>query len=185
MSKVLKRIGIALLIVGLVLSVAMFFYKYPTTLQVPYEKQVAYQDSQTQTQVLDHRENYQIPAGGFAYSNFTLESGKTCVVSWQTDSPVSVYILNPSQYSNFKLLGVAFSALASKLSTPSGSLSYQIPENGFYYVAINNPNGLLNVVNVAFYKSELQWQEQVTKYRTVSEYRTETVYVFSSFGINT
>lgn len=183
-SDYLKRVGIAVLIIGLLLSFGMFLYKFPTATQFPYQTQVPYQDTQTQTQLLDHRENYQIPAGGFVYSNFTLESGKTWVVTWQTDSPVSVYILNPSQYSVVELLGAPITALDRELSTPSGSLSYQIPENGFYYVVITNPNGLLNVVNVASYKSELQWQEQVTEYKTVTAYRTETIYTSSSLGIN-
>jgi redox-regulated HSP33 family molecular chaperone len=122
--------------------------------------------------------------GGYAYSNFTLSSGNTWVVTWQTDSPVSVYIFNPSQYSTVKLLGVPITALDSKLSTPSGSLSYQVPQDGFYYVVITNPNGLQNVVNVASYKSELQWQEQVTKYRTETQYKTETIYTSSTLGIN-
>jgi hypothetical protein len=169
---------------GIVISVGMSLYRYPVATQVPYDVQVPYQDTVTQTQTLDHKENYQIPSGHLAYSNFTLESGKTWVVTWQTDSPVSVYILNPSQYSTIQLLGVPITALDSKLSTPSGSLSYQIPQDGFYYVVITNPNGLLNVVNVASYKSELQWQEQVTKYRTETHYRTETIYSSSSFGIN-
>jgi hypothetical protein len=184
MSKALKSLGIAVLIIGLVLSATMFLYKFPTATQVPYQVQVPYQDTVTQTQTLDHRENYQIAAGGYAYSNFTLESGKTWVVTWQTDSPVSVYILNPSQYSTVQLLGVPITALASQSSTPSGSLSYQIPQDGFYYIVITNPNGLQNVVNVAAYKSELQWQEQVTKYRTETDYRTETIYTSSAFGIN-
>jgi hypothetical protein len=184
MSKALKGLGIAVLIIGLLVSVGMSLYRYPVAAQVPYQVQVPYQESVTQSQTLDHRENYQIPAGSYVYSNFTLQSRKTWVVSWQTDSPVSVYILNPSQYSTVQLLGVPFTALDSQLSTPSGTLSYQIPQGGFYYVIITNPNGLQSVVNVASYKSELQWQDQVTKYRTETQYRTETIFTSSTFGIN-
>lgn len=181
MSKGLKRLGIAILIMGLVLSSAMFLMKFPTATEVPYQTQVPYQVTETQTQPLDHRENYQIQTGHFAYSNFTLESGKTLVVTWQTDTSVSVYVVTPSQFSMVKLLGSPTSSLARQTMTASGSLSYQITSAGTYYVVISP---FLNDVNVASYKSELQWQEQVTKYRTVTEYRTETVYTSSSFGIN-
>jgi hypothetical protein len=181
MPKKLRNIGLVILILGSLFAAGMLLYKFPTPVQVPHEKQVAYQVDETQTQLLDHRENYQILTGHWAYSNFTLEAGKTLVVSWQTDTSVSVYVMSSSQYSSFRLLGISFDALARKTTTPSGSLSYQIPNAAKYYVVINP---VLSDVNVASYKSELQWQESVTKYRTVTEYTTETVYVTSSQGIN-
>ncbi len=41
----------------------------------------------------------------------------------------------------------------------------------------------MNDVNVASYKSDLQWQEQVTKYRTETHYKAETIYTTYTFGI--
>jgi hypothetical protein len=177
----LKRLGIAILIIGLALSGTMFFYKFPTTTQVTYQTQVPYQDTVNQTQTLDHRENYQIQAGQFAYSNFTADSGKTLVVTWQIDNPVAVYLITSSEFSTVKLLGFPISSLASEPLTYGGSLSYQILSNGTYYVVIRP--ALFNVY-VTSYKAELQWQEQVTKYRNETDLRTETTYVSSSFGIN-
>lgn len=181
MSKAIKRLGISILIIGLVLSATMFLYRFPTTIQVPYQVQVPYQATETQTQPLDHKENYQIQTGHFAYSDFTLEAGKNLVVTWQTDNTVSVYVVTPSQFNTVKLLGLPTSSLARQTMTPSGSLSYQIPSAGTYYVVISP---FLNDVNVASYKSELQWQEQVTKYRTETQYRTDTIYTSNTFGIN-
>ena len=89
-----------------------------------------------------------------------LESGKVLVITWQTDNTVSVYITNPSQFSSASLLGFPTSSFSRKTMTPSGTLSYQIPSAGTYYVIIH-PS--VSDVNVASYKSELQWPEQVTK----------------------
>lgn len=186
MPKTLKYLGVTIFVIGLAVTLAMTFHQFPTQVQVPYEKQVQYQEYETQTQLLDHRENYQISAGHFAYSNFSLEAGKTLKVTWQTDSEVSIHILSQTQFSTFKLLGTTYPTLASKRSTPSGSLSYQIPATATYYVTINDPNAVItgNIVNVGSYKSELQWQELVTKYRTETDYRTETVYRNSLEGVN-
>jgi hypothetical protein len=181
MSKALKRLGIAILIIGIVISLGMSLYKYPVATQVPYDVQVPYQATETQTQNLDHKENYQIQTGHYAYSKFDLQTGDNLVVSWQTDNTVSVYITNPAQFSSAALLGSPMSSLARKTMTPSGTLSYQVPSAGTYYVIISP---YLNDVNVASYKSELQWQEQVTKFRTETNYRTETIYTSSTFGIN-
>jgi hypothetical protein len=201
MSKALKGLGIAVLIIGIVLSATMLFYRYPVATQVPYQVQVPYEaqvpyqvevpynDSVTQTQNLDHRENYQIQTGHAAYSKFTLETGNNLVVTCQTDNTISAYVVTPSQFSMVQLLGSPTSSLARKTNTPSGSLSYQIPSAGTYYVVLS-PS--LNDVNVASYKSDLQWQEQVTKYRNETQYKTETqyrtetqsVYTSSSLGIN-
>jgi hypothetical protein len=159
----------------------MFIYTFPTAIQVPHQVQVPYQATETQTQALDHKENYQIQTGHFAYSDFTLEAGKKLVVTWQTDNTVSVYVVTPSQFDMVKLLGSPTSSLERQTMTPSGSLSYQISSAGTYYVVISP---FLNDVNVVSYKSELQWQEQVTKYRTETQYRTETIYTSSTFGIN-
>lgn len=183
MSKALKGLGIAIVIIGIVLSASMFIIQFPTTAQVPYQVQVPYQTTETQTQNLDHKENYQIPASHWAYSNFTLDAGKTLVFSWSTDSSVSAYVLSSSQYSSFRLLGIAFSALASKTASPSGTITYQVQDTELYFVVITNPSSM-NPVNVASYSSNLQWQQEVTKYRTETQYRTETVYSTSSFGIN-
>ncbi len=181
MSKALKGLGIAVLIIGLVVSATMFFYRYPVATQVPYQVQVPYQETITQIQNLDHRENYQIQSGHLAYSHFDLEAGKSLVVTWQVDNTVSVYITTPSQFNSAKLLGIPTSSLTRSQMTGSGTLSYQIPSAGTYYVIISP---FMNDVNVASYKSDLQWQEQVTKERTETRYRTETIYTSSTFGIN-
>jgi hypothetical protein len=205
MPKALKKLGIAILLIGVALSLAMLFYRYPVATQVPYQVQVpyeaevpyqvevAYNDTVTQAQTLDHRENYQIQTGHYSNSHFDLESGKTLVVTWQVDNTVSVYVTTSSQFDSASLLGFPTSSLARKVATSSGNLSYQVPNAGTYYVIITP---YLNDVNVASYKSELQWQEQVTKYRnetryrnetqyrTETQYKTESVYTSSTFGVN-
>jgi hypothetical protein len=181
MPKALKRLGIAVIIFGLVLSSAMFLIKFPTATHVPYQVQVPYQDTVTQTQPLDHRENYQIQSGHMAYSHFDLEAGKNLVVTWQVDNLVSVYVTTPSQFDWVKLFGTPLDSFSRKTATSSGTLSYQISSAGTYYVIIIPYTG---DINVASYKSELQWQEQVTKYRTETQYRTETIFTSSAFGIN-
>lgn len=181
MSKAIKGLAIAVLIIGIVLSATMFVVKFPVATQVPYQVQVPYQATETQTQNLDHRENYQIQGGHLAYSHFDLEAGKSLVVTWQVDNTVSVYIATPSQFDSAKLLGVPTSSLSRQQMTGSGTLTYQIPSAGTYYVIISP---FMSDVNVASYKSDLQWQEQVTKYRTETQYRTETIYTSSTFGIN-
>ena len=180
MNKTLKILGVTIIIVGLAFSLAMLLYKFPTSIQVPYQVQIPYQDMQTQAQMLDHKETYQIQSGHYAYSHFDLESGKTLVVTWQVDNTVSVYITTPSQFSSASLLGFPTSSLARKVATSSGSLSYQVNSAGTYYVIIHP---YINDVNVASYKSELQWQEQVTKYRTETNYQTETTYRTSFEGL--
>jgi hypothetical protein len=181
MSKALKGIAIAILIVGIVLSATMFTVKFPVATQVPYQVQVPYQATETQTQNLDHKENYQIQSGHLAYSHFDLEAGKSLVVTWQVDNTVSVYVTTPSQFDSAKLLGIPTSSLTRDQMTGSGTLSYQIPSAGTYYVIISP---FMSDVNVASYRSDLQWQEQVTKERTETRYRTETIYTSSTFGIN-
>jgi hypothetical protein len=177
MSKALKRLGTTLLIIGIALVIGMFFVKFPVATQVPYQVQapyeaqvpyqveVPYNDTVTQSQILDHRETYQIQTGHYAYSKFDLEAG--------VDNSVSVYITNPSQFSSASLLGFPTSSLSRQVAVQSGILSYQIPSAGTYYVIINP---YVSDVNVASYKSELQWQEQVTKYRNETQYKTETQY---------
>ena len=103
------------------------------------------------------------------------------MATWQVDNTVSVYITNPSQFSSASLLGFPTSSFARKLTVKSGTLSYQIPTAGTYYVIITP---FMSDVNVASYKSELQWQEEVTKYRSETQYQTETIYTSSILGIN-
>lgn len=170
--KILAGIGFIILIFGSTVYASAMSIQVPFQVQVPYGKQVAYQEYETRTQLLDHRENYQITTA--ASSNFELEAGKTLVTTWKTDGSVAVYILNPSQYSVFKFIGFLGSSLMSKTFTSSDSLSYPITEAGKYYVVINNL--FFDKVNVTSYKSELQWQEAVTKYKTETEYRAEIQY---------
>ncbi len=181
MSNALKGLCVAVLIVGIVLSATMFIVKFPVATQVPYQVQVPYEATETKTQNLDHRESYQIQSGHLAYSNFDLEAGKSLVVTWQVDNTVSVYITTPSQFDSAKLLGIPTSSLSREQMTGSGTLSYQIPSAGTYYVIISP---YMSDVNVASYKSDLQWQEQVTKYRSETRYQYETIYTSSTFGIN-
>ena len=181
MSKAVKVLGIVILIVGITVFQAMNYLTFPTSLQVPYHRQESYQEEVTQTQLLDHRENYQIQSGHYAYSKFDLEAGKKLVMTWQVDNTVSTYITTPSQFSSASLLGFPTSSLAREVAVQSGTLSYQISSSGTYYVIIRP---YISDVNVAAYKSELQWQETVTKYRTVTDYKTEVVYNTSSQGIS-
>ncbi len=185
MPKTLKRLGISICVIGTILLVSMLFVKFPVATQVPYEVQrpyqtqvpyeiqVAYNETETQNEVLDHKETYQIQSGHYAYSHFDLDAGKTLVVTWQVDRTVSIYITNPTQFSSASLLGFPTSSLARQVGVQSGTLSYEIPSFGTYYVIIHPYSG---DVNVASYKSELQWQQEMTKYRNETQYRTETQY---------
>ena len=113
-----------------------------------------------------------LSGGYFLTWHFDIQRGRDEEFSVSANDTVNLYISTKTQYDLWRAGMVSFPE-KQLIGLSSGKLGYHVPTSDTYYFVIENPySDSLNIAkkNVMIYSATIveYWQEEVTKYRTVT-----------------
>ncbi len=155
------------------------------TVQVPYTEQeayyvqVPYETMEDKQQTLGSSSDRTIEGGSSFYWYPHIPLGRDIEFYVHASDTVNLYIFTASQFANYQDTGSRSTNEKQLLDVTSGTLGYHISTSGTYYFVVYNPHdGFLGFgkKSVGIYSSSINayWQEEVTKQRAETRYRTVT-----------
>jgi len=179
---------------GFAFTLPVFPVTYEKSYQVdvPYDEleeytvQIPYTTMENKQQILINEEDRTLEGGNAKYLILDLSVGKDIEFYFRASNTVNLYIFTSQQYPR---VGEGYLVVAPNekelLDVSQGTLGYRVSATDTYYFVIYNIHGgLLNLgkESVGLYSTKITayWQEEVTKqrtetrYRTISKSRTET-----------
>lgn len=90
---------------------------------------------------------YQVSTGSYGFDQFSLSSAATVSGSFSSTIGITIYIMNPTQFSSFSTTGIASSYDFTTGHVPSGSINTHLPA-GTYHIIFANDNGFNEVSTV-------------------------------------
>jgi hypothetical protein len=180
LMKALVGLGIVLILSGVML--VLLNGTSPHLQQVHDYVQVPYQATEGRQEVIGTVQDEELEGGHFECWNRTIQSGKTGEITWNGTGLLYVYVLTESQFHTLKIMGTAPSHLASDYAS-SGTITYNIQDNGTYYFAVSNP-WIFTTLDLYSARARVLWSETVTKYRTESVNRNvaDNLYLYAGLS---
>ena len=166
-------------------------YEESYKVDVPYDEQeeyivqVPYTTMENKQQTLGATSDKTIEGGYYTYWSPNIPVGRDVEFSVSASDTIYLYIFTVSQYNNYRDTGSKTPNEKQSVEMASGKIGYHVSATGTYYFCVYNPHdGFLGFgeKSVGVYSASIEafWQEEVTKnraetrYRTVSKVRTET-----------
>ena len=158
---------------------------FPVTYQEPYDEQeaytiqVPYTTMEDKQQTIGSTSDRTLEGGYYIYWDSNLPVGRDVELSVSASDTVFLYIFTASQYANYKDTGSKTPNEKASQEISSGKIGYHVSTSGTYYFCVYNPHdGFLGFgeKSVGVYSASIvaYWQEEVTKQRTETRYRTVT-----------
>jgi len=172
---------------GFAYAIPAFPVTYPESyqVQVPYEEQesytvqVPYTTMEDKQSTIGSTSDVTLEGGYYLHWDSYLPVGRDVEFSVSASDTVILYIFTASQYANYREYGSTIPSEKESPEMSSGKIGFHVSFTGTYYLCIYNPHdGFLGIgkKNVGIYSASIvaYWQEEVTKQRAETRYRTVT-----------